>query len=75
MADEKLIINKLGPQLHSHNKQSGMTGLGLSNFMETKHANEHFDLIIHVDIKSSKNENFSIIQHTTIYCLDQEYMH
>ena len=69
-ADEKLIINELG-----HNKQSGRSGLGLSNFMQTKHTHEHFDLIIHIDIKTSKNENFSIIQHKTIYCLDQEYMH
>ena len=43
--------------------------------MQTKHAHEHFDLIIHIDIKASKNENFSIIRHKTIYCLDQEYMH
>ena len=33
VADEKLIIN-----------QSGRSGLGLSNFMQTKHAHEHFDL-------------------------------
>ena len=30
--------------------------------MQTKHANEHFDLLIHVDIK------------TRNYLLDQEYM-
>ena len=41
--------------------------LGLSNFMQIKHAHEHFDL-------TSKNENFSIIWHKTIYFLDQEYM-
>ena len=29
--------------------------------MQTKHAHEHFDLIIHMDIKTSKIENFSII--------------
>ena len=28
--------------------------------MQTKHAHEHFDLIIHVDIKTSKNENFPL---------------
>ena len=33
VADEKLIIN-----------ESGRSGLGLSNFMQTKHAHEHFDL-------------------------------
>ena len=43
--------------------------------MPTKHAHDHFDLIIHVDIKTSKNENFTIIRHKTIYFLDQEYMH
>ena len=48
-ADEKLIIKVL----HGHNKQSGRSGLGLSNFMQTKHAHEHFDLIMHVDIKTS----------------------
>ena len=32
--------------LHGHNQQSGRLGLGLSNFMQTKHAHEHFDLII-----------------------------
>ena len=37
--------------------------------MQTKHAHEHFDLIIHVDIKTSRNENFSIIRHKTIYLL------
>ena len=42
--------------------------------MQNKHAHEHFDLIIHIDIKTSKNESFSIIQGKTIYCLDQEYM-
>ena len=42
--------------------------------MQTKHAHEHFDLLIHVDIKTSKNENFYIIQHKTISFLDQEYM-
>ena len=40
--------------------------------MQTKHAHEHFDLIIHVDIKTSKNENFTIIRHKTIYFLDHE---
>ena len=30
--------------------------------MQTKHAHEHFDLSIHIDIKTSKNENFSIRQ-------------
>ena len=47
-ADEKLIINVLGSYM-AINKQSGRSGLGLSNFMQTKHAHEHFDLIIHVD--------------------------
>ena len=56
----------------SNNKQSGRSGLGLSNFMLTKHAHKHFDLIIHIDIKTSKNENFF---NMTIYCLDQEDMH
>ena len=42
--------------------------------MQNKHAHEHFDLTIHMDIKASKNENSSIIQCKTIYCLDQEYM-
>ena len=51
-ADEKLV---LGIMVHGHNKQSGRSGLGLSNFMQTKHAHEHFDLTIHVDIKTSKN--------------------
>ena len=61
--------------LHGHEKQSGRSGLGLSNFMQTKPAHEHFDLILQVDIKASKNENFFIIRHKTTYCLDQEYMH
>ena len=39
--------------------------------MQTKHVHEHFDLLIHVDIKASKNENFSV---NTIYFLDHEYM-
>ena len=71
--DEKLNNQRIGV-LQCHNKQSGRSGLGLSNFIQTKHAREHFDLLIHVDIKSSKNENFSIIQRKTIYFLDQEYM-
>ena len=37
--------------LHGHNKQAGRSGLVLSNFMPTKHAHEHFDLIIQLDIK------------------------
>ena len=41
--------------------QACRSGLGLSNFMQTKHAHER--LLIHVHIKTSKNENFSIIQH------------
>ena len=51
-ADETLIINQLGPYMHGHNKQSGRSGLGLSNFMQTKHAHEHFDLTrsLHEDI-------------------------
>ena len=63
VADEKLIINELGGYM----KQSGRSGLGLSNFMQTKPAREHFDSIIHVDIKTSKNENLFIIRHKTIY--------
>ena len=42
--------------------------------MQTKHAHEHFDLLIHVDMKTNKDENFSIIRHKTIYFLEQEYM-
>ena len=42
--------------------------------MQTKHAHEHFDLLIHVDMKTNKDENFSIIQHKTTYFLEQEYM-
>ena len=75
VANEKLIINKLGPSLHGHNKQSGRSDLGLINFLQTKHAHEHLDLIIHIDIKTSNNESFSIIWHQTIYCLHQEHMH
>ena len=41
--------------------------------MPTK-AHEHFGLLMHIDIKTSKNKNFSIIRHKTIYFLDQEYM-
>ena len=48
-ADEKLIINELG--YYGYNKQSSRSGLGQSNFMQTKHVHEHFDLIIHVDIR------------------------
>ena len=42
-ADEKLIINELGS--YGCNKQSSRSGLGQSNFMQTKHVHEHFDLI------------------------------
>ena len=42
--------------------------------MQTKHAHEHFDLLINVDMKTNKDENFSIIRHKTIYFLEQEYM-
>ena len=40
--------------LHGHKKQSGRSGLGQSNFMQTKHAHEHFNLKIHVDIKPAR---------------------
>ena len=63
-ADEKVISNELGPYMAIRSSQAGQVNLGLSNFMQPKHAHEHFDLIIHVDI---------IIRHKTIYCLDQEY--
>ena len=58
VADEKLMINALGSYMVISSQQ---VRLGLSNFMQTKHAHEHFDLLRHVDIKTSKNENFSII--------------
>ena len=61
--------------MQGHKKQSGRSGLGLSNFIHTKPVHEHFDLIIHVDVKTSENENFSIIRHKTIYCLDQLGIH
>ena len=73
VADEKQRIGAL----HGHNKQSGRSGLGLSNFMQTKHAHEHFDLIIHVDIKTSIRMRISRLFDIRpfTYCLDQEYMH
>ena len=43
VADEKLI-NELGS--YGYNKQSSRSGLGQSNFMQTKHVHEHFDLLI-----------------------------
>ena len=39
--------------------------------MLTKHAHEHFDLIIHVDIKLVRMR-ISPLFDKTIYCLDQE---
>ena len=41
-ADEKLIINTLGSYMAI--KAVRQVRLGLSNFMQTKHAHEHFDL-------------------------------
>ena len=63
-ADEKLIINELGS--YGYNKQSSRSGLSQRNFMQTKHVHEHFDLIIHVDIKTSKNPLFNIKPFTAL---------
>ena len=51
-ADEKLIIIELGSYGTWPYKQSGRSGFGLSNFMPTEHAHEHFDFIMQVDIKT-----------------------
>ena len=53
--------------LHDHN--TGRSYLGLINFLQTKHAHEHFDLIIHVDIKTSKFGTivFTALIRNTIY--------
>ena len=44
--------------LHGHSKQLGRSGLGPITFLQTKHAHEHFELIIRtlrvVDTKASK---------------------
>ena len=72
VADEKLIINELGSHMAITSSQAGQ--VRPEQFHADQTAHEDFDLIIHVDIKASRNENFSIIRHKTIYFLDQEYM-
>ena len=68
VADEKLI--KMNWGLTGHSKQSDT--FGPINFLQTKHAHEHFGLIIHVDIKLVTVIISALLE--TIYCLDQEHM-
>ena len=48
--------------------------LNASNDLCRPNMHEQFDLLIHVDMKTNKDENFSIIRHKTIHFLEQEYM-
>ena len=57
--------------LHGHNKQSGRSGLGLNNFMQT---NIHMSTLIYVDIKTIKTSPLFDIRLFS-YCLDQEILH
>ena len=72
VAYERLIINELGSYMAITSSQAGQ--VMQEQFHADQTAHEDFDLIIHIDIKTSRNENFSIIRHKTIYFLDQEYM-
>ena len=47
--EESHLVDKL-QTLHCQSEHSGRSGLGPITFLQTKHAHEYFELIIHIDL-------------------------